>query len=236
MREIVLDTETTGLSPDNGDRVVEIGCLELSNHMATGRTWHCYLNPGMAMPSAAQDVHGLSDEFLADKPRFADTVDEFLAFIGDSPLVIHNAAFDLAFINAELRRLGRPPLPNGCAVDTVSMARQRFPGAQASLDALCRRFGIDNSARTLHGALLDAELLAEVYLELCGGRQPALVLHTRQVETVVVDVVERVVRAPRPHGPTAEELAAHRTFIATLKDPIWTREAGKKGETAKAGV
>jgi len=227
MREVVLDTETTGLSPENGDRVVEIGCLELSNHMATGRTWHCYLNPEMVMPSAAQDVHGLSDEFLADKPRFADKVDEFLAFIGDSPLVIHNAGFDLAFINAELKRLGRPPLPNDCAVDTASMARQKFPGAPASLDALCRRFAIDNSARTLHGALLDAELLAEVYLELRGGRQPGLVLQTREVETIVIDVVERVVRVPRPHSATPDELAAHQAFVATLKDPIWTRGDGE---------
>lgn len=223
MREVVLDTETTGLSPESGDRLVEIGCLELSNHMATGRTYHCYINPQMAMPSAAQDVHGLSDEFLANKPRFADIVDEFLAFIGDAPLVIHNAAFDMGFINAELARLGRPPLPAGRAVDTVSMARQKFPGAPASLDALCRRFGIDNSARTLHGALLDAELLAEVYLELRGGRQPALVLQAERVEAVAIEVVERIARAPRPHAPTAEELAAHQAFVATLKDPIWER-------------
>lgn len=234
MREIVIDTETTGLSPDNGDRVVEIGCLELSNHMATGRTYHCYVNPERAMPSAAQDIHGLSDEFLADKPRFAEIVDDFLAFLGDAPLVIHNAAFDLAFINAELRRCGRPPLQDGHAVDTVSMARRKFPGAQVSLDALCRRFAIDNSARTLHGALLDAELLAEVYLELCGGRQPALVLHTKQVETVVTEVVERIVREPRPHAATADELAAHRAFIATLKDPIWAR--GSEDMVIKGGL
>lgn len=221
MREIVLDTETTGLAPEAGDRVVEIGCLELSNHMATGRTYHCYVNPEMAMPSAAQDVHGLSDEFLADKPLFAAVVDDFLEFVGEDPLVIHNSAFDMGFINAELRRLERPLLPESQAVDTVSMARQKFPGAPASLDALCRRFGIDNSARTLHGALLDAELLAEVYLELLGGRQPGLVLETVGDSSEAGGTIQRIARPPRVFAPTEAELEAHRQFIAGLTDPIW---------------
>jgi DNA polymerase-3 subunit epsilon len=223
MREVVLDTETTGLSPEDGDRVVEIGCLELVNHVPTGRTYHSYVNPEIPMPSAAQDVHGLSDAFLADKPLFAAVVDDFLAFVGADPLVIHNSAFDMGFVNAELRRLGRPLLPLGQAVDTVSMARQRFPGAPASLDALCRRFGIDNSSRTLHGALLDAQLLAEVYLELRGGRQPDLVLRTGKAKPGAAAVSERVARAPRSFAPTEEELAAHAAFVATLRDPIWNR-------------
>jgi DNA polymerase-3 subunit epsilon len=223
MREVVLDTETTGLSPDDGDRIVEIGCLELENHVATGRTYHCYVNPEIPMPSAAQEVHGLSDEFLADKPVFAAVADDFLNFVGTDPLVIHNASFDMGFINAEMRRLGRAVLPFEQAVDTVSMARQRFPGAPASLDALCRRFGIDNSSRTLHGALLDAQLLAEVYLELNGGRQPDLVLQTDRSESAEIVVVERVSRPPRHFAPDAEELAAHEAFVATLKDPIWSR-------------
>ena len=223
MREIVLDTETTGLSPENGDRLVEIGCLELMNHMATGRTYHCYINPEMTMPSAAQDVHGLSDEFLADKPLFAEVFEDFLAFAGEDPLIIHNAAFDMGFINAELRRLGKPPVPDAQAVDTVSMARQKFPGAPASLDALCRRFGIDNSARTLHGALLDAELLAEVYLELCGGRQPGLVLETQTVVGDTVGEVERIERKPRTYSLSEAESEAHQKFIEKLTDPIWNK-------------
>jgi DNA polymerase-3 subunit epsilon len=223
MREVVLDTETTGLSPENGDRVVEIGCLELANHMATGRTYRCYVNPEITMPSAAQDVHGLSDEFLADKPLFAAIVDDFLAFVGDDPLIIHNAVFDMGFINAELRRIGKPPLPATQAVDTVSMARQRFPGAPASLDALCRRFSIDNSARTLHGALLDAELLAEVYLELCGGRQPGLVLEADDAVSDATGAIERIARQPRSFALSDAERAAHQKFMANLTDPIWNK-------------
>lgn len=223
MREIVLDTETTGLSPADGHRVVEIGCIELSNHVPTGRTYHCHLNPEMAMPSAAFEVHGLSDQFLADKPKFAAIVDAFLEFIADSPLVIHNAAFDIAFVNAELARLKRPPIHDHRAVDTVTIARQKFPGAPASLDALCRRFGIDNTQRTVHGALLDAGLLADVYLELLGGRQPVLGLAAAAaVEAVAGEVVRRI-REARPHAPTAEELAAHAAFIATLSDPLWLK-------------
>jgi DNA polymerase-3 subunit epsilon len=223
MREVVLDTETTGLSPENGDRVVEIGCLELSNHMATGRTYHCYVNPEITMPSAAQDVHGLSDEFLADKPLFAAIVDNFLAFVGDDPLIIHNAAFDMGFVNAELKRLGRPLLPATQAIDTVSMARQKFPGAPASLDALCRRFNIDNSARTLHGALLDAELLAEVYLELCGGRQPGLVLEASEAVTDAAGGAQRITREPRTFDLSDVEREAHQNFISGLTDPIWNK-------------
>jgi DNA polymerase-3 subunit epsilon len=223
MREIVLDTETTGLSPKDGDRLVEIGCLELINHMPTGETYHQYINPRKAMPAEAEAVHGLSDKFLADKPEFADIVDAFLDFIGDAALVIHNASFDMGFINAELARIEREPVPNSRAIDTVSMARKKFPGSPASLDALCRRFEIDNSARTLHGALLDAELLAEVYLELIGGRQPGLVLGADASDSANTVAVERVARLPRPHQPTAEELAAHAEFIARLNDPMWEK-------------
>ncbi|SDH05136.1 DNA polymerase III subunit epsilon [Roseospirillum parvum] len=228
MREIVLDTETTGLDPLSGDRVVEIGCLELVNHVPTGGKYHVYLNPERDMPAEAERVHGLSAAFLADKPTFAQEVDAFLAFLGeDSKLVIHNAAFDMGFLNAELARLGRPALSGERAIDTVGMARRRFPGAPASLDALCRRFGIDNTARTLHGALLDAELLAEVYLELIGGRQPGLALGRVGGGAEAGDAPppppERPYREPRPHTPTDEELAAHAAFLARLKDPLWTR-------------
>jgi DNA polymerase-3 subunit epsilon len=225
MREIVLDTETTGLSPADGDRIVEIGCLELVNHVPTGESFHRYVNPQRAMPSAAQDVHGLSDEFLADKPLFEAVVDDFLAFVADAPLVIHNASFDLGFLNAELTRLGHGVIPADRAVDTVSMARRKFPGAPASLDALCRRFGIDNSARTLHGALLDAELLAEVYLELIGGRQPGLVLDVSEVvETTEKTSTEPVAARPgRPHDATAEERARHEAFLEKLTEPIWQK-------------
>ncbi|NKB20357.1 MAG: DNA polymerase III subunit epsilon [Alphaproteobacteria bacterium] len=223
MREIVLDTETTGLSPRDGDRLVEIGCLELVNHMPTGETYHQYINPKKAMPAEAEAVHGLSDKFLADKPEFAEVADAFLEFIGDAALVIHNASFDMGFINAELGRLKRDPVPNNRAIDTVTMARKKYPGSPASLDALCRRFEIDNSARTLHGALLDAELLAEVYLELIGGRQPGLILGADASDNTSTEAIERVARVPRPHQPTAEELAAHAEFIARLNDPMWEK-------------
>ena len=176
MREIVLDTETTGLDPDSGDRLVEIGAVELVNHMPTGRTFHVYVNPQRDVPQEAVDVHGLTAQFLADKPVFAAIAAEFAAFIGDARLVIHNAAFDMKFLNAELGWAGQPTVPWARAVDTLDLARRRFPGAQNTLDALCRRFGVDNSVREKHGALLDSELLAEVYLELMGGRQPDLSL------------------------------------------------------------
>ena len=203
MREVVLDTETTGLDPLSGHRIVEIGCVELVNHVASGRTYHQYVNPERDMPAEAFRVHGLSEEFLSGHPVFADIADAFVDFIGDAPLVIHNASFDMGFINAELARLKRPSIPMAQAVDTVSMARKKFPGAGASLDALCKRFQIDNTHRDLHGALLDSRLLAEVYLELIGGRQPDLELAAEiQAEAVAV---EKVVRPPRTHAPLAEE-------------------------------
>lgn len=227
MREIVLDTETTGFDPQNGDRIVEIGAVELINHIPTGKKtgiYHQYLNPERDMPMDAFNVHGLSEEFLADKPVFADIVDDFLDFIGDATLIIHNAAFDMKFINAELASLSRPPLAMERAVDTVQMARRKFPGAPASLDALCRRFGIDNSARTKHGALLDAEILAEVYLELIGGREPGLALGTRSRNAESSKTTERPIRPPRAHAPSPEEEAAHGEFMKSIKNPLWLAE------------
>ena len=230
MREIVLDTETTGLEPGEGHRVVEIGALELSNHLPTGRTFHAYINPERHMPADAQLVHGLTAAFLADQPVFADVVDDFLAFLDhdqdDFPaparLVIHNALFDITFLNSELARLGLPPVDRTRGViDTMQLAKQRFPGAPASLDALCRRFNVDASARIRHGALLDAELLAEVYLGLIGGRQPDLGLVVARAGRIAVLARERVLRPARPHTPSVEELAAHQAFLARLKEPIW---------------
>lgn len=224
MREIVLDTETTGLDPLTGDRIVEIGCVELDRHLPTGNNFHCYLNPERNMPAEAERVHGLSEQFLSDKPVFAEVVADFLEFIGDSPLIIHNAEFDMRFINAELVRLGFPTIPMKRSVDTVAMARKRFPGAQVNLDALCRRFEVDLSRRTQHGALLDAELLAEVYLQLIGGRQPGFELAVNgqagPVETVVID---RPFRTPRPHVASPEEIAVHEAFVGKLKNPIWLK-------------
>lgn len=226
MREIVLDTETTGLDPSQGHRVVEIGCVELLNHMPTGRSWQKYLNPEREMPPEAAMVHGLTDEFLAKQPLFAEVVDEFLEFIGDAPLIIHNAAFDMGFMNAELSRTGFSPLGGSRAVDTVLMARRMFPGAPASLDALCKRFGVDASGRQLHGALLDARLLADVYLELRGGRQPDLAIAVAAtVETAEGAAAKREFLAPRPHAASEEELRAHESFLAQLKDPLWKRRA-----------
>jgi DNA polymerase-3 subunit epsilon len=223
MREIVLDTETTGLDPRDDHRIVELGCIELVNHVPTGRHFWKYFNPERPMPAEAEAIHGLSDAFLADKPLFADHVDEFLEFIGTDRLVIHNAEFDVRFLNAELARCGRPRL--GCeALDTVAMARRKFPGAQASLDALCRRFEVDLSQRSKHGALLDCELLAAVYLELIGGRQPGLSLTAQTAAQAIVAPVDRPVRPPRPHAPTEPELAAHAAMLATLKNPVWLIE------------
>ncbi|MGK9165979.1 DNA polymerase III subunit epsilon [Inquilinus limosus] len=224
MREIVLDTETTGLHALGGDRLVEIGGVEMINHVPTGRHFHVYINPERPVPLEAQRVHGLTDEFLGDKPLFAEVVGDFLDFVGDAMLVIHNAEFDMGFLNAELGRLGLPPIPMARAIDTVALARRRWPGAQASLDALCRRFGIDNSGRTLHGALLDAQLLAEVWLEMCGGREPGLAITTTVAVTETTVVVERVARPARPHAPTEEELAAHLAFIKGLTDALWLKE------------
>ena len=222
MREIVVDTETTGLDPGSGHRIVEIGCVELNHHIRTGESFHAYANPERAMPDAAFRVHGLSDAFLSDKPKFEAVAGDFLAFIGDAPLVIHNAAFDLGFLNAELQRIDRPSLDSGRAIDTVGLARRRFPGARVSLDDLCRRFEIDLSGRTKHGALLDAELLAEVYLELCGGRQPDLALASAADSGSGV-MVERPVRPARPHAPTASELAAHELLLDQIEKPVWRR-------------
>ncbi len=236
MRQIILDTETTGLNPRGGDRLVEIGAVELMNHMPTGRTYQVYINPERDMPPEAERVHGISAAFLADKPLFAAVVDEFLAFIGDAPLVAHNASFDIGFVNAELQRVGREPLPSGRTIDTVDLARRKFPGAQASLDALCRRFQIDTAHRTKHGALLDAELLAKVYLELIGGREPGLLLNVANASTpapVTSTTRERAaaMRPPRPHAPSAEEASAHAAFVGTLKNPLWNKSAD---ETAAA--
>jgi DNA polymerase-3 subunit epsilon len=222
MREVVLDTETTGLDPGSGHRVVEIGCLELRNHLATGRSYHTYINPERDMPAEAFNVHGLSEDFLAGHPVFAEVADGFLEFVADAPLVIHNASFDLGFLNAELARLERPPLSADNVVDTLSLARSKFPGAQASLDALCRRFEIDNSGRVKHGALLDAELLAEVYLELVGGREPGFALAAgAEADDDAAQSAPRIARPPRPHAPSAEEQAAHAAFLERIKDPIW---------------
>ena len=219
MREVVLDTETTGLDPAEGHRIVEIGAVELVNHVATGATFHRYINPERPMPPEAEAVHGLGDAFLADKPVFAAVVQEFVAFIGDAPLVIHNAAFDMRFLNAEFDRCGLPPMPQTRAVDTVAIARRKFPGSPANLDALCRRFGIDLSAREKHGALLDSELLAEVYLELRGGRQPDFGLAAARV-TVSGSASGVYVPPPRPRPlfPRLKpaEAEAHAAFVATL--------------------
>lgn len=222
LREIVLDTETTGLDPDQGHRIVEVAALELVNHLPTGKTFHSYINPERDMPEEAFRVHGLSAEFLADNPVFAEVLEPLLEFLADSPLVIHNAGFDLRFLAAELVRHGREPLPPSRAVDTLLLAQRRFPGAPNSLDALCRRFSVDNAARTLHGALLDCELLAEVYLHLLGGRQTMLGLERSGGRGAAAPAF-RPVRPPRPHAPSAEELAAHAAFIAKLDDPVWLR-------------
>jgi DNA polymerase-3 subunit epsilon len=222
VREVVLDTETTGLDPLNGDRIVEIGCVELFNHVETGRVFHRYVNPERDIPEEVLAIHGLSREFLSSHPAFAAIAGEFLEFIADSPLVIHNAAFDLGFINAEMRKSERPPLPMERAIDTVALARRKFPGAQASLDALCQRFKIDASERALHGALKDARLLAAVYLDLVGGRQHGLEL-AAAARTEAAAAGPAAVRPPRPHAPTPEEEAAHGAFVERLVQPLWRR-------------
>jgi DNA polymerase-3 subunit epsilon len=225
MREIVLDTETTGLDPLRGDRLVEIGCVEIFNRMPTGQTFHRYFNPERDMPAEAFAVHGLSSEFLADKPFFAEEVDAFLAFIGDAPLVIHNASFDVSFINAELDRMKRPPIPRERLVDTLLLARRKHPGVSNRLDDLCSRYAIDNSRRTKHGALLDAELLAEVYIDLIGARQSQLILASESRE-IRIGIAGEMPRRQRevPLAPriTDADRELHRAFIATLGDkPIW---------------
>lgn len=225
MREIVLDTETTGFEPETGDRIVEIGAVELDGQLPTGNTYHQYINPERSMPKEAFEVHGLGDDFLRDKPKFAQIGQAFLDFIGDAKLVIHNAAFDMKFLNAELGWMGLPKLPYDRAIDTLDIAKRKFPGSPASLDALCRRFSIDNSARTLHGALLDSEILAEVYLELIGGRQPGLVLSSVRQSTSGVDDNDWVI-PPRPRALperiSAAERAAHDAFVEKLgENALW---------------
>lgn len=225
MREIIFDTETTGFDPKNGDRMVEIGCIEMVNRVPTGRTFHAYFNPERAMPAEAEAVHGLSDAFLADKPLFRAVAQDFLAFIEDSPMIAHNAAFDFGFINFELAFCGHPEVSLDRMVDTVALARVRHPGAKLSLDALCTRYGIDRSHRTKHGALLDAELLAQVYVELRGGRQIGLELlaDTTEIvtETKVLVRTDRVFRQPRPHAATEAELIAHAEFLKSVDSPLW---------------
>ena len=228
MREIVLDTETTGMDPATGDRIVEIGCVELMNHVPTGRTLHMYLNPERDVPAEVVAVHGLTTEFLKNHPTFAEVVDKFIDFIADDMLVIHNADFDIKFLNAELRTLGFPALQMRRVVDTVMMARRKFPGSPASLDALCRRFGVDASERTLHGALLDSQLLAEVYLELLGGRQHGLTLDTPALKSVMQQNSQnesgtRILREPRVFALSAEEEAAHAAMVDKLKKPLWKK-------------
>jgi len=225
MREIVFDTETTGLDPRSGDRMVEIGCIEMVNRVPTGRTFHAYFNPDRPMPIEAEQVHGLGDAFLADKPRFHETMHELLEFLADSPLVAHNAQFDFGFLNWELGACGHPEVALERMIDTLAIARRRHPGAKHSLDALCTRYGIDRSHRVRHGALLDAELLAQVYVELTGGRQIGLELAAQRAETVVEIAAfvptRREFRAPRPHAASAEELARHKAFVETLESPLW---------------
>jgi len=229
VREIVFDTETTGLNPLGGDRMVEIGCVEIFNRVETGRHFHAYFNPEREMPFDAEAVHGLTTIFLSDKPRFLEKAEELLEFIEDSPLVAHNASFDFGFLNFELERCGRPAVSMSRMVDTLTLARSRHPGAKHSLDALCMRFGIDRSHRVKHGALLDAQLLAQVYVELTGGRQIGLglVADTRSVAVPrsVGPVIVREPRPARPHFDAAEELERHRAFIAQIVNPLWARFA-----------
>lgn len=230
MREVIFDTETTGLDPKTGDRMVEIGCVEMIGRVETGRSYHAYYNPERDMPAAAEAVHGLSADFLSTKPKFADSADELLEFLGDAPLVAHNAGFDFGFLNAELAAIGREPISMDRMVDTVAIARKKHPGAKLSLDALCTRYGIDRSHRVKHGAQLDAELLAQVYVELTGGRQIGLEL---AADSVAVESAEeapqaraqpaRPRRTPRPHAASEAELARHAEFIAGIKEAIWAR-------------
>ena len=236
MREIVFDTETTGLDPRTGDRMVEIGCIEMVNLVPTGETFHAYFNPERDMPAAAEAVHGLSAAFLSDKPLFRDGVSALLDFLGDAPLVAHNAGFDFGFLNAELALCALDPLGTDRMVDTVALARKRHPGAKLSLDALCTRYGIDRSHRVKHGALLDAELLAQVYVELRGGRQIGLELAADAalgMDTGTGSQDQRSAfnlgpsqrserRAPRPHVPSAEEMARHRAFIEQMENALWS--------------
>ncbi|KEO89447.1 DNA polymerase III subunit epsilon [Erythrobacter longus] len=235
MREVIFDTETTGLDPKTGDRMVEIGCVEMIDRVETGNSYHAYYNPERDMPAAAEAVHGLSADFLSGKPLFSETVDELLEFLGDAPLVAHNAAFDFGFLNSELVLIGREPISMDRMIDTVAIARKKHPGAKLSLDALCTRYGVDRSHRVKHGALLDAELLAQVYVELKGGRQIGLELAGEPKRgDAMVDAqsngADGVVtkpkaprREPRPHAASAAELARHEEFVAEIKEAIWAR-------------
>jgi DNA polymerase-3 subunit epsilon len=226
MREIVLDTETTGLDPNSGDRIVEIGCIELINHIPSGRTYHQYINPERDMPVEAYNVHGLSTDFLMSYPIFSAIVDTFLEFIDDGLLIIHNADFDMGFINAELVKLNLKKLNMDRSLDTVRLARQKFPGAPANLDALCRRFNIDNSNRQMHGALLDARLLADVYLELNGGRQTDLGLTgALALNDAASSHQKSIIRPPRHHSVSPEDEARHKAFIETLNDALWLKNS-----------
>jgi DNA polymerase-3 subunit epsilon len=233
MREIVLDTETTGLDPASGDRVVEIGCVELVNHIPSGRVWHSYINPERDMPQAAYDVHGLSEAFLSDKPVFSQIASDFLVFIEEAPLIIHNAAFDCGFLNAELGMLEHPPLTPERIVDTLALARRKHPGTSNSLDALCKRYQIDASSRTTHGALIDAELLAKVYIELIGGQQARLDLLARRLSGRSQAGGAASMKRPEPLPPrlNAEETRAHAAFVETLgPGALWRRylQGGKR--------
>ena len=239
MREIVFDTETTGLSPAGGDRMVEIGCIEMIGRVETGRHFHCYFNPERPMPGEAEAVHGLSDIFLSDKPRFAERVEELLDFIGDAPLVAHNASFDFGFLNYELEYCGRPQICMSRMVDTLLLARSRHPGAKHSLDALCTRYGVDRSQRVKHGALLDAQLLAQVYIELTGGRQIGLGLIAETADAVTLAptsqlAVDRPVREARPHSASPAEQARHRSFLSKIVNPLWDRFAAPTSESGAA--
>jgi DNA polymerase-3 subunit epsilon len=225
MREIIFDTETTGLDPQSGDRMVEIGCIEMFNRVPTGRTYHAYFNPGRSMPAGAEAVHGLSEVFLSDKPSFAEKAAELIEFLGDAKLVAHNAGFDFGFLNAELAACAMDPVCRTRMIDTVALAKVRHPGAKLSLDALCTRYGIDRSHRVKHGALLDAELLAQLYVELTGGRQIGLGLvadaAANDSSFAASSLRQRVFRAPRPHSANEAELARHAAFVATLTAPLW---------------
>ena len=227
MREIVFDTEATGLDPKSGDRLVEIGCIELLNRVPTGATYHAYFNPERDMPAGAEAIHGLSAAFLSDKPKFVDLAGDLLEFLEDSPLVAHNASFDFGFLNSELENCGLEAVCMSRMIDTIAIARKRHPGAKLSLDALCTRYGIDRSHRVKHGALLDAELLAQVYLELNGGRQIGLELAAQVGGIAVIETnssgqSKRERRAPRPHAASEAELERHRVFVGSIKEPLWT--------------
>lgn len=228
MKEIVLDTETTGMDPNDGHRLVEIGCVELENHIPTGKTLQLYINPERDIPAEATAVHGITDELVADKPVFSQVYSEFMDFIQGGKLVIHNAEFDMKFINWELGQVGHPAIAWANVIDTLAMARKKFPGSPANLDALCRRFGIDNSDRTYHGALLDSELLAEVYLELLGGRQHGLGLAAQTAKTQdakkQTKLATREFREPRKHAVPADELGMHEAMLEKLENPLWKQK------------